>query len=288
MKRYIQDNSYFESIDTERKAYWLGFLYADGCVYEKNENSKSVILELHPDDKYLIEAFIKDIKSDRPICTNKRGYVSVYISSTKMANDLIKLGCIPRKSLVLKFPTEEIVPSKLINHFIRGYMDGDGCISTYYKLIKGRHNPNFVCEIKFIGTHDMLEGIREYFNSDKKVLFNKHSEKSCQISFRGKKYLDKVCSLYEGATIYMVRKKQKLDGYINYLDEANYQADGKSVVQLDFNGNKICTYKNASRAEAFDSTTIGRCCKCEKGYYSYKGFKWMYESDYNKINSINL
>lgn len=55
-----------------------------------------------------------------------------------MANDLINLGCIPRKTLVLKFPNESTVPKQLIKHFIRGYMDGDGCISTYYKKRKER------------------------------------------------------------------------------------------------------------------------------------------------------
>lgn len=134
----------------------------------------------------------------------------------------------------------------------------------------------------------MLNAIRLYFNSDKKILINKHSKDSFQISFRGKKYLDNICYLYEGATIYMSRKKQKLDGYINYLNESNYQHDGKAVVQLYLKGNRICTYKNANRTENFDATAIGRCCKGEKGYKSHKGFKWMYESDYNKINSLRI
>lgn len=285
MKRYVQDNSFFEKIDTERKAYWLGFLYADGCVYEKSENNKIVILQLHPDDKYIINEFLKDINSDRPIYTDKKGYVSTCIGNTKMANDLINLGCVPRKSLILKFPSEEIVPQNLIRHFIRGYMDGDGCISTYYILKKGRHIPSFVCEIKFIGTYDMLNGIKMFFNSDKNVLINKHSKNSCQISFRCKKYLDKVYSLYEGATIHMVRKKQKLDEYIDYLNKTKYETEGRPIVQLDLNGNKVCTYKNANSTEIFDPSAITHCCKGEKGYYSHKGFKWMYENDYNKLNS---
>ncbi|WP_258049556.1 hypothetical protein [Clostridium weizhouense] len=40
MPKYIQDDSYFEKIDTERKAYWLVFLYADGCVFKKFEKIK--------------------------------------------------------------------------------------------------------------------------------------------------------------------------------------------------------------------------------------------------------
>lgn len=94
------------------------------AVYMKEV--KIIILQLHPDDKYIINEFLKYINSDRPIYKNKKGYVSINIGSTKMANDLIRLGCILRKSLVLKFPS--IVSQNLIRHFIRGYMDGDGCI----------------------------------------------------------------------------------------------------------------------------------------------------------------
>lgn len=43
MKRYVQDNSFFEKIDSERKSYWLGFLYADGCIYERSENNNITI-----------------------------------------------------------------------------------------------------------------------------------------------------------------------------------------------------------------------------------------------------
>ena len=46
--------------------------------------------------------------------------------SKKCKEDLINKGCVPKKSLILKFPTYEQVPQKLMKDFIRGYFDGDG------------------------------------------------------------------------------------------------------------------------------------------------------------------
>lgn len=70
MLKYIQNDSFFEKIDNERKAYWLGFLYADGCVSEKSENNKRIIMQLHPNDRYILEQLLKDMNSNRPIYVN--------------------------------------------------------------------------------------------------------------------------------------------------------------------------------------------------------------------------
>jgi len=291
MERYVQDDSYFEKIDTERKAYYLGFLYADGCISEKSKNNKSIIMQLHPDDKYILEELLKDIKSNRHIYVNNKGYVSIQIGSTKMANDLINLGCIPRKSLVLKFPAESIVPKQLYNHFIRGYMDGDGCISTHMKIIKERKNPLFVCEIKFIGTYDMLYGIKKFFKSDKSVLINKYSPKSCQISFAGKKYREVVDSLYENATIYLQRKRDKWDEFVKYMNDKDTKILEKldrKIVKLDKYGNYIGTYTFEELKEKFDMNPIIKCC--EKKHKVHKNFLWVYLDEYNEflINKIDI
>lgn len=282
MAKYTLDDSYFEKIDTERKAYWLGFLYADGCVVY-NKINKAVILMLHIDDKYIIEEFNSDLKSDRNIVITSTGYARLAIGNKKLAQDLINLGCVPRKSLILKFPTEDIVPTELINHFIRGYMDGDGCISVYKKMRKNRKTPINTCEIKFIGTYDMLYGIKKYFKSDKNVLINKHSPKSCQISFTGKKYREIVDSLYNDATVYLTRKKAKWDKYVSYLnkrEEEIIKNNNIEVVKFDMEATYIDTYKLVSLKEEFDISAIKKCCKDREKYKSHKNFKWMYLEEY--------
>ncbi|MCM1990188.1 NUMOD1 domain-containing DNA-binding protein [Oceanirhabdus seepicola] len=293
MKRYSQDNSYFKKIDTERKAYWLGFLYADGCISEISENNKKIIIQLHPDDKYILEELLNDINSDRPIYVNKKGYVSINIASKEMANDLIKLGCVPRKSLVLKFPSEIIVPCELIKHFIRGYMDGDGCISTYKKARKNRKSLIFKCEIKFIGTYDMLYGIKVFFSSDKDILINKHSPKSCQISFSGRKYREVVDALYNGATIYLKRKKDKWDEFVKYMNDIDTKKEYKEsrlIVKLDNDANYLGEYTVKYLKNEFNIGSILKCCEYREKHKSYKNFRWIYLDEYKTFidNCIDI
>ena len=69
--------------------------------------------------------------------------------SKEMATDLAKAGCYNKKSLTLKFPTEEQVPSKLIRHFLRGYVDGDGCLCCTEKTK----------QFSITGTEDFFKGM---------------------------------------------------------------------------------------------------------------------------------
>ncbi|MEG0297282.1 MAG: NUMOD1 domain-containing DNA-binding protein [Clostridium sp.] len=316
MNRYTQDDAYFQKIDTERKAYWLGFLYADGCVHDYSENQNYLHIHLHPDDRYLLEAFVKDLKSDRIVSTNDRGYAVLVVNSNRIGKDLIKLGCVPRKSNILKFPTNDIVPKPLIKDFIRGYMDGDGCISTYMKLKKGRNVPSFICEIKFIGTYDMLDGINRYFNSQKEILINKHSPTTYQISFAGRKYRNIVDSLYKDATIYMTRKKEKWDGFVTYMNNKDCEREekiirksldienmvtnrereivkkrkvGKEVQQYDLNDNFIKIWENAAIAAEYYNTTSKAIRKvCTGELKTCCNFKWKYTEKVDKKRSKKI
>ena len=61
MSEYNYNEKYFEEINTERKAYWLGFLYADGYIepiYRK-EKIKAYRIEvgLSIIDKNTLEKF---------------------------------------------------------------------------------------------------------------------------------------------------------------------------------------------------------------------------------------
>ena len=130
-KRYSINKNYFSNIDTEEKAYWLGFLYADGCVREL-KGKANVTIGLNPKDKEHLEKFKKCLDSDSPIrqYDHPKGLYStsvITINCTKMAYDLIKLGCVPNKTYEkIKMPD---INDELKIHFIRGFLDGDGWIS---------------------------------------------------------------------------------------------------------------------------------------------------------------
>ena len=158
-RKYSHNENFFENIDTEKKAYWLGFMYADGCV---TGNNKSVI-KLGIKDYDHLEKFKNDINATNNIKSyngisygTQIEYCTITLRSEKTMNDLIKQGCVKNKSLILKFPTLNQVPKHLIRHFIRGYFDGDG--SVYM------HTTNKTPQIEFVGTKEFLEGI--ILNSD--------------------------------------------------------------------------------------------------------------------------
>ncbi|MDL2302602.1 LAGLIDADG family homing endonuclease, partial [Lachnospiraceae bacterium OttesenSCG-928-D06] len=140
MNKYYYDEHYFQQIDSEHKAYWLGFLYADGHIEPLRKGNKikayRIEIGLSAVDKSHLELFLHDIDSNAPLTYKKtiirdKTYEScrVRINNTNMCRDLISLGCVPQKSLTLTFPSEELLPGNYVRHFIRGYFDGDGCIS---------------------------------------------------------------------------------------------------------------------------------------------------------------
>lgn len=98
----------FEKIDTEEKAYWLGFLYADGAIGSKEDKIELGLAEkdLSQIEKFRSFTMINNKISYRP---KTRSYRYSF-RSQKCKDDLINKGCLPKKSLILVFPTENQVP----------------------------------------------------------------------------------------------------------------------------------------------------------------------------------
>ena len=130
--KQLLNSDKFSCIDTEEKAYWLGFLYADGNVRENK-----ISLELAVKDKEHLEKFNQFMEKEKDILTSGHRVRCLFMDK-KVYQDLVNLGVVPNKSLILKFPNYNQVPKNLIRHFIRGYVDGDGSLSytTTGKLVK--------------------------------------------------------------------------------------------------------------------------------------------------------
>ena len=129
--------------------------------------------------------------------------------SESCKEDLIKQGCVPKKSLILNFPTEDQVPQNLIRHFIRGYFDGDGWFT----------NTESCFQIGIIGTEDFIKGFLdniEIYNKENKI-FNVHRENGAKRYVFGaySDVLNFLNWIYKDATIYLDRK------YEHYLDFIN-------------------------------------------------------------------
>lgn len=143
-RKYDFDKTVFEKLDTPEKAWLFGWILADGCVCNNR-----LSIRLKSDDEEVVVKFRDVLKSNTPLHRTKNS-VGIAIFSEKLANDLKSLGCQSKKSLTMEFPKN--IPEHLYRHFLRGYFEGDGCIS-YNK----RRNS---LKINFKGTKEFLEGVK--------------------------------------------------------------------------------------------------------------------------------
>eukprot|EP01084_Bolivina_argentea_P072460 131570_1 len=101
-------------------AYWLGFLFADGCVWKRGSNY-SITLALKCTDHSHIEKYKNALQSSYKLGlwkTNNPCCLATHcMSDSVLAMDLIKLGCVPRKSLILDWPND--IPDQYVHHFVR-------------------------------------------------------------------------------------------------------------------------------------------------------------------------
>ena len=199
--------NYFDNIDNEEKAYWLGFLFADGAI-TNYKTSYNIELGLKLEDKEHIKKFANVINKKHLIINNYR--CRCIIGSKHMFNILINYGCTTRKSLTLKFPNINIFKNKsYIYDFIRGYIDGDGCLSYSNK----NHTQPL---ISVLGTEDFLNGIKKSLNIKNK-LHKRDNIYILQIS--GKTAYDIAKKLYSTAKIYLERKYKKYKEFCRLYQE---------------------------------------------------------------------
>jgi intein-encoded DNA endonuclease-like protein len=208
-RRRTWNENFFNSITTEKQAYWLGFLYADGCVHDKPNGQKLISLVVK--DKEVIEKFIKALNGDFEVKCYSENY-GIYLTSKIMFNDLCKLGCVPRKSLNLKFP---IIDENLVHHFIRGYFDGDGTV--FICNPKNYNKTNTVYKsigIGMCGTYELLSILAKHAPIN---IPKKDKRKQGNIWYSSISGTNKALTfynyLYKDATIWLDRKKNKFENY---------------------------------------------------------------------------
>lgn len=264
----IQYNREMSVIDTEVKAYMLGMLYADGCITNKGNYQKHVRLSLADkeliDKLYILFPFFNYEKWDFGMY-NKNCVEQFSLRKTckELYNDLKTNGLVERKSTDnrenLKLPK---LSENLINHFIRGFFDGDG--SVY----KQKNRPNGmraeICSV----SKSFMEELCEVFKKEN-INFWKLREKNP--SGRGKlvtysiewtKGEDTVNLgkfLYKNATIFLGRKKLLFDSFKikNKMDE-NPQCPMCKCLSCSKKGERRKT-KTGIKRRYF-------CKNCNKGY----------------------
>lgn len=246
---HFSNSDYFESIDTEEKAYWLGFIFADGSISSEGSIRISLVVE----GKSHLEKFKKAIgytglvRGPYHVSSKKKGGEKTKYTldhrNRKMATDLAALGAVPNKTFLIKFPP---IAKELRRHFIRGLFDGDGSISqkiTRYKQ-KEYIAPSFsICG----GVATFLENVVKVFVEEigvttNKVLRSKLKEKqkirfksnieysAWRFSYQGTPALRIRDWMYDGATVWMECKKNKFYYYDYSMNRPQDKEHQKAII----------------------------------------------------------
>lgn len=153
------DEHYFDIIDNEHKAYWLGFIYADGYLNNKNP---TVGIELNHTDIEHLNKFKNDLQSNLDVkIYNKNSTFGpqtncrFVFNNKTVYNALLSYGITPTKSLDGTFPT--IDDDRFVKDVIRGIFDGDGSIR--YRI---GANGYPTATISICGTMSVLKTIEEH------------------------------------------------------------------------------------------------------------------------------
>lgn len=210
---YPRNEFYFNKIDTKEKAYWLGFLYADGCVH-----SNSYEISVNITDKEHIEKFKSAIGAVNHKITetndkrfeNAKTLYQFAIKDQQLHTDLIKWGCIPQKSLALtKIPN---IPRDYVSHFLRGYFDGDG--SLHY--LQGTDN----FRISFLGTKEFLMDIQKELNVINLSLAQGTGQ-AFVLQIAGRKQVERILNYLYQDSVEKIRLNRKYQKYLDCLEWAH-------------------------------------------------------------------
>lgn len=213
---YTCDYHYFEEVDTEEKAYWLGFLTADGWINKNDKNNAGVTgMELQYGDMNHLKKFNKSIGGNYQItdrwrtCSlsnnqdKKNHMCCIRIFSLIMYNSLVNKGFTKDKSYDYHIPH---LRSDLVRHYIRGYFDGDGCLCFTNKSF----HINFVTASKILND-DVAEVLKlENFHVTESQYINDFNTIMYRIDIcRQQDKINFLDWIYQDCNIYLDRKYKK-------------------------------------------------------------------------------
>lgn len=196
--RHTFDARYFQTIDTQEKAYWLGFLTADGCITlgKKTQDSPRISLHLAMRDYEHLVKLKQALHATQVVSMHKQS-CQFTICSPEMAADLMQHGIQPKKTFSTK-PAQ--VAPLLERHYWRGVIDGDGHISKNGK------------QLVLVGDYEVVSGFQAFVitRCPKVKACISRMENIYQFQLGGAMMVRTMLNvLYEGATVYLNRKYER-------------------------------------------------------------------------------
>lgn len=198
---------YFDDIDTEYKAYFLGLLYGDGSNDYGTKNNRITITMLKEDALELLEPFRKELNLSRQLIPAKgrksdgtagSDLLTLTVYNKHMSQALARWGVVKNKHASLSFPT--ISPS-LYRHFVRGFFDADGYVGSSRGFQCGIHS----------NSKQLLLDIKDVVNLECKFYTRQQSNESYQLAFTSMKEAEQFHNwMYKNASIYLPRKARRI------------------------------------------------------------------------------
>lgn len=216
--KHSLDTGFFNRVDSEKKAYWLGFIVADGTVSTNGRWRLKVGLAAR--DTLHLESLRKDLSSTAKISLEERklgtaAEFSVY--SKDLVESLNKYGVVPNKSAGMRLDLQNI-PDELQRHFWRGVVDGDGSLGyTYRRNI-------YEVSLRVVGGKDLIE---QFLSWSRPVTGGIHgvsklSNKLYQTKIASKSGVDSIVKLlYTDAAVALPRKQEKAQEILQLIDLKN-------------------------------------------------------------------
>lgn len=216
-RKYYINQDYFDEIDSQKKAYFIGILYADGY----NDTSRNAIsLSLKEDDVAILKSFTHLLQPNKPLQYIKYNHIHktwsnqyrMVIANKHISNKLLELGIPRAKSFIVTFPCW--LRYDMIPHFIRGFFDGNGWVSKNTKkpAISIVSTESFCVSLAII--------LKNKLNIDSYVR-PRHRERHNSIrmlELTGRHVVGKFIEyIYKDAEIYMIRKQERAYNINNYI-----------------------------------------------------------------------
>lgn len=195
----------FDDINTEEKAYWLGFIAADGNVSSSRHYFE---ISLQKGDRDHLEKLRNFLGISAPLSETKHAF-RLQVGDRDFRLSLISRGIVPKKSGILEYPIR--VPEYLTKHLLRGYVDGNGSIYTRERYV-GKPTLYF----NLVGTEPLLRKLMEQVNIPLTLFKDKRwkDQGVYYVTTAYRKAID-ICSyLYNDSTVYLERKHSKFCSFI--------------------------------------------------------------------------
>jgi len=195
LTKYTVNSEFFDNIDTPEKAYWLGFIFADGYC------RRALVVQLAERDRPHLERLRAALQSSHPIAARKKKQASLFISSKHLTQSLRRFPITHEREVV--YPNFNY---PLDSHFIRGYNDGDGGFYSYPQM------PTIFCITT--KNQSFMEQLHSILLEDCNISPSPPrptSHNSFELRWSGRQDVRKIYQyLYRDATVYLPRKRWKI------------------------------------------------------------------------------